>query len=412
MHKIRVTRIVARLNVGGPAVHIINLMAGLDPGRFESQLIVGRPGPYEGDMGYLAEQNGIQPAVIPELGRELTPHRDIQTVFRLVHILRRQRPHIVETHTAKAGAVGRLAARLAGVPVVIHVFHGHVFHSYFGPRKTQLFINIERALARFTDRIVTVSEAQYRDIVHGYRIAPPERVVKIPLGLNLGPFDTAKQTCRGSFRSSIAIPDDTLLVGFVGRLTRVKNPSLFIEAAQRVAQQIPQICFVFVGDGEQQTALRRRVAALGLAPQFMFAGWQKDMPAVYADLDLLALPSLNEGTPFAVIEALAAGTPVVATAVGGVPDILTHQKTGTLVPSGDAGALAGAIVHTLRALGQAGALARAGQRSVLQRFNLARLTNNMESLYLASLEEKASHLAPASRARVLRTMAENASRPT
>ncbi|GAB4546792.1 MAG: glycosyltransferase [Anaerolineae bacterium] len=388
MGKIRVTRIVARLNVGGPAVHIINLMAGLDPDRFDNQLIVGRPGPDEGDMGYLAAQRGITPLLIPELGRELSPFRDLRTTLKLVRLLRRQQPHIVETHTAKAGGVGRLAARLAGVPIVIHVFHGHVFHSYFGPLKTMLFINIERALARLSDRIVTISPAQQRDIGEVYRIAPPGRVVMVPLGLDLKPFQAARQTARGQFRAGLGLGSDIPLVGYVGRLTAVKNPSLFVEAAARVARQLPQTRFVFVGDGELRPALEQQVAGLGLAQQFVFAGWRMDMPAVYADLDLLALTSLNEGTPVTVIEALAAGTPVVATAVGGVSDVVTDQETGILVPSGDVEAMAQAIVQLLREPVRAQALARSGQQHVLRRFDLKRLASDMESLYIALLEEK------------------------
>ena len=388
MRKVKVTRIVARLNVGGPAVHIINLAAGLDPDRFESQLIAGRPGPHEGDMGYLATQKGIEPLIVPELGRELSPLGDLRTTLKLAPILRRDKPHIVETHTAKAGAVGRLAARLANVPVIIHVFHGHVFHSYFGPLQSEMFVNVERALAGITDRIITVSPAQRRDIADVYRIAPPERVLMVPLGLDLEPFRRAKQTCHGQFRASLGVPAEALLVGFVGRLTAVKNPSLFVEAAGHVVQQFPQARFVFVGDGELRAALEEQIDALGLAGHVIFAGWQVDMPAVYADLDLLVLTSLNEGTPVTVIEALATGIPVVATAVGGVPDVLKDQETGMLTPSGDAEGLAQAIVELLHAPERAEALARAGQGDVLDRFDLVRLVDDMESLYLALLQEE------------------------
>jgi len=386
--KVKVARIVARLNIGGPAVHIINLMAGLDADRFENLLIVGRPGPNEGDMGYLASQKGIDPLIIPELGRELSPLWDTQTTLKLARILRRQRPHIVETHTAKAGAVGRLAARLAGVPILIHVFHGHVFHSYFGPAKTELFINIERGLARLTDRIITISPAQRRDVVDVYRIAPPERVLTIPLGLDLGPFEAARQSCQGQFRSSLGISPDMPLVGFVGRLTAVKNPSEFIEVAGRVVRESPQVRFVFVGDGELRPALEKQVGALGLAQTVIFSGWQENMPAVYSDLDLLVLTSLNEGTPVTVIEALATGVPVVASEVGGVPDVVTHQETGLLVPSGDAEATAQAILQFLGAPERARRLALAGQRVVLGRFDLSRLVSDMDALYQALLIEK------------------------
>jgi len=388
VNKVKVTRIVARLNVGGPAVHIINLMAGVDPDRFENRLIAGRPGPDEGDMGYLAAQKGIEPLIIPELGRELSPLGDLRTTLKLVRMLRDHQPLIVETHTAKAGAVGRLAARLAGVPLIIHVFHGHVFHSYFGPTKTKVFINTERALARITDRIITISPAQRRDIVDVYRIAPPERVLTVPLGLDLEPFQAAKQNCRGRFRTNLGIPADSLLVGFVGRLTAVKNPSLFVDVARHVVQQYPQARFVFVGDGELRPALEEQVEAMGLAQHVIFAGWQMDMPAVYADVDLLALTSLNEGTPVTVIEALASGTPVVATAVGGVPDVVINQKTGMLVPPGDAPEMARAILELLHAPEQAEALARAGQADVLERFDLTRLAGDMESLYLGLLKDK------------------------
>jgi glycosyltransferase involved in cell wall biosynthesis len=390
--KVKITRIVARLNIGGPAVHIVNLVTGLNPDRFENRLIVGCPGPDEGDMAYLARQKGIQPLIIPELGREFSPSRDLRTIFKLVRTLRRQQPHIVETHTAKAGALGRLAARLAGVPIVIHVFHGHVFHSYFGPTKTKLFINVERALARLTDRIITISSAQQRDIVDVYRIAPPTRVVIVPLGLDLKPFQAARQTARGQFRASLGLRDDVPLVGFVGRLTGVKNPSLFVEAAARVAGQLPQTRFVFVGDGELRPALEQQVAGLGLTQQFVFAGWQMDMPAVYADLDLLALTSLNEGTPVTVIEALAAGAPIVATEVGGLSDLVINQETGILVPSGDVEAVAQGIIHLLRDPVKAQTLALAGQQHVLERFDLNRLANDMESLYVALLEEKGIRL--------------------
>jgi glycosyltransferase involved in cell wall biosynthesis len=339
-------------------------------------------------MGYLATQKGIEPLIIPELGRELSPLGDLRTILELVRILRRDQPHIVETHTAKAGAVGRLAARLAGVPLIIHVFHGHVFHSYFGPLKTRMFVNVERALARITDRIITISPAQRRDIVDVYRIAPPERVLTVPLGLDLEPFRRARQSGHGRFRASLGVPAEAPLVGFAGRLTIVKNPALFVEAAKHVAGQVPQARFVFVGDGELRATLEEQVDALRLGGHVIFAGWQVDMAAVYADLDLLALTSLNEGTPVTVIEALAAGVPVVATAVGGVPDVLKDQETGTLVPSGDAGALAQAIVGLLSAPERAQALARAGQGDVSDRFDLARLVGDMESLYFGLLQEK------------------------
>ena len=391
VNKIKVMRIIARLNIGGPAIHTILLTANLDPARFETILVTGVEATHEGNMLDLAAQKGVQPWVIPQLGREINPLKDWMTLIKLYRLFREQHPHIVHTHTAKAGTVGRLAARLAGVPIVVHTFHGHVFHSYFGPVKTRLFISVERTLARLTDRIVTISPAQYHDIAHTYRIASPDRVLTIPLGLELRPFSTAKQDYPGHFRSTLGVSSDSALVGFVGRLTGVKNPSLFIEAARRVVPQIPHARFVFVGDGELRPALERQVSAWGLTQQVLFAGWRANMPAVYADLDLLALTSLNEGTPVTIIEALAAGIPVVATAVGGVPDVVASQEMALLVPSGDAGALARTIIQLLCAPERAHALALSGQRNVLARFDVARLANDIQSLYLTLLEEKGIH---------------------
>jgi len=394
MSAIRITRVIARLNIGGPAVHIANLMAGLDPGRFESHLIFGQIGPGEGDMGYLepfvtARQKSLAPpTMIPELGRSLSPVRDLRTMAKLVPILRRQRPHIVETHTAKAGFVGRLAARLAGVPIVLHVFHGHVFYGYFGAVQTRTFIHIERILARLTDRVITISPTQCHDIAHVYHIAPPHKVLVVPLGLDLGPLVAARQNDDGRFRRVLGIPADAPLVGYVGRFTAVKNPSLLVDVAHRVLQRAPQARFVLVGDGELRPDVERQIAELDLAGRVTLAGWQRDMPAVYAALDVLALTSLNEGTSVTAIEALAAGVPVVATAVGGMADVVADGQTGLLVPSGDVAAFAEAVAELLQAPERGRPLAQAGQRDVTARFGIERLVRDMESLYVTLLEEK------------------------
>jgi glycosyltransferase involved in cell wall biosynthesis len=387
--RVRITRVIARLNIGGPAAHIAALMSGLDPARFENHLIVGRPGRDEGDMGYLIGEKGLSPpTVIPELGRSVSPLRDLKTVAKLVPILRRQRPHIVETHTAKAGFVGRLAARLAGVPVVLHVYHGHVFYGYFGRAQTRAYIAIERLLARLSDRIVTISAAQQRDIAHVYRITSPDKVVVVPLGFDLAGFSAAKRTAMGRFRAAYGLAADVPLVGFVGRLTAVKDPALFVKAAGRVLERVPDVHFVVVGDGELRPDVEQQVAASGLAERVQLVGWQRDMPAVYAALDLLVLTSLNEGTPVTVIEALAAGVPVVATNVGGVADVVSDERTGLLIAAGDVDALASAMAALLCAPERGQVLARAGQKDVLARFGRECLIDNMGSLYRSLLEEK------------------------
>jgi glycosyltransferase involved in cell wall biosynthesis len=221
-----------------------------------------------------------------------------------------------------------------------------------------------------------------------YRIAPPQKVVVVPLGFDLSPFAAARQTKAGRFRAALSVPAEAPLVGFVGRLTKVKNPGLFVEAARLVLARAPEARFCLVGDGELRPEVERQIAALGLADRVRLAGWQRDMPSVYADLDVLTLTSLNEGTPATAIEALAAEVPVVATAVGGVADVVEDGLSGLLVPSGDATALATSISALLSDPGRGQDLARAGQRDVLARFGLERLVSDTESLYQALLAEK------------------------
>lgn len=376
-------RVIARLNVGGPALHVILLTEKLGAPAFASTLVCGQIAPYEGDMRYLAEQRGVQPVVIPELGREISPLRDLATLWRLWRLMRAQRPHVVHTHTAKAGIVGRAAAWLAGVPVIVHTFHGHVFHGYFGPAKTRLFILLERLAARLSDRVLTISPA-LRDELVRYRIAPAAKIAVIPLGLDLAPFATTPRRA-GMVRRALGLDEATPLVGIVGRLTPIKNHRLFLEAAARLETPAH---FAIVGDGECRHSLEAHAAALGLGARAHFLGWRQDLPAIYSDLDALVIASDNEGTPVSIIEAMAAGAPVVSTAVGGVPDLIDDGQTGLLVPPGDAPALAQALDRLLRDPELARRMAAAARPAALARFSIDRLADDLAALYRTLLREK------------------------
>ncbi len=375
-------RVIARLNVGGPAIHVIRLTERLGPPRFESALVCGQIGPHEGDMSYLARAHGVRPIVIPALGREIAPLRDLSTLWRLWRLMRAYRPHVVHTHTAKAGFVGRVAARLAGVPVVVHTFHGHVFHGYFGPVKTRLFIFLERFCARLSDRVLTVSD-RLKEELTGYGIAPADRITVIPLGLDLAPFATTPRRA-GALRRELGLSDATPLVGIVGRLVPIKNHRLFLEAATQVNAAAH---FVIVGDGECRADLEARAQALGLAERVHFLGWRDAdrLPAIYSDLDTLVISSDNEGTPVSIIEAMAAGAPVVSTAVGGVSDLIDDGRTGVLVPPGDAPALADAMNRLLHEPARAQALAETARPPALARFGIDRLAEDLAGLYLELL---------------------------
>jgi glycosyltransferase involved in cell wall biosynthesis len=377
---VKVVRVIARLNIGGPAIHVVNLTAGLDPMRFESMLVTGTESPGEGSMLDLARARGVTPVIIPGMVGEATLNqRDLKALLALYRLFRRERPHIVHTHTAKAGVLGRVAARLAGVPVVVHTFHGHVLHGYYSPLKNWLLRRAERGLGLLSDRLVTVSEQVKRDLVR-YGVAGAQKITVIPLGLDLEPF-LAGAGQRGKLRRELGLTDGEPLVGIVGRIFPIKNHRLFLEAAARVAKELDSARFLVVGDGVLRPAMEDYAQALGLASRVMFTGWRRDLPVIYPDLDVLVISSNNEGTPVSAIEAMAAGCPVVATGVGGLPDLIADGETGCLVPARDPAALATRILKLLRERDTASRIAKTAQATVAERFGVERLCRDVEDLY-------------------------------
>lgn len=381
---IKILRLIARLNVGGPAIHVSLLTQKLRPPAYESTLVCGTIDPDEGDMQYYAEERGVHPIVIPELGRALHPLRDLITIYRVYRLIRHLKPDIVHTHTAKAGFVGRIAAWLAGVPVIVHTFHGHVFHGYFSPLLTRVFLLLERLTARISTAVITLSEDLRRDLAETYRIARRSKITVLPLGLDLAGFAAAPRR-TGQFRQQIGVAEGVPLVGIVGRLVPVKNHALFLEAAARIHAHQPDVRFVIVGDGELRAELEARVDALGLRSVVTFTGWLRDLIPVYSDLDVLVISSINEGTPVSVIEALAAGCPVVTTAVGGLRDLLENGALGTLVPAGDAAALSTAIEAVIAQPEAHLAIAQRARAIMLERYGIDRLVQDLDELYRALL---------------------------
>src|SRR6201995_688263 len=338
----KVVRIIARLNVGGPAKHVAWLEDGLRRRGVESLLVAGVVPPGEDDMGYFAESLGVRPFVIPEMSREISP-KDALTVWKIFRLLRRERPDIVHTHTAKAGTVGRVAgvfyrwltpSALWGRPRrcrFIHPYHGHIFHSYYGRWKTRFFLAVERTLARLaTDRIVVISAQQLVEINGRFRVGRREQFEVIPLGLDTRAFDDARAR-RATLRREWHARDEDTLVGIVGRLTEIKNHQLFLEAAALLKKKretsagacdAGRVLFVVVGDGHLRGELESHALAPALSDDVEFAGL-RDAPENFSPaLDVVALTSLNEGTPLTLIEAMANSRAVVATSVGGVVDLL------------------------------------------------------------------------------------------
>ncbi|MGI8654619.1 MAG: glycosyltransferase [Pyrinomonadaceae bacterium] len=357
----KIVRIIARLNVGGPARHVAWLTAALRKAGHESVLVAGVVPPGEEDMTYFAAAQGVEPLIIQEMSREISV-KDAVTVWKLYRLLRHERPDIVHTHTAKAGTVGRVAgffyrwltlSALIGQPRrcrFVHTYHGHVFHSYYGRWKTRIFLFIEKNLARVaTDRIVVISGQQYREIHEEYGVGRHEQFAIIPLGLDLEAF--SEQRGRGDAlrrewtkNEDVADEGGALLIGIVGRLTEIKNHALFLRAAALYkrnyagANKQQRVRFVIIGDGHLRTALQDLAASLGLCNDVIFTGTRHDPEDFYPALDIVALTSLNEGTPLTLIEAMANERACIATAVGGVVDIfgesvdtLSDSKNGYVV---------------------------------------------------------------------------------
>jgi glycosyltransferase involved in cell wall biosynthesis len=382
--RIRVVRIIARLNVGGPALHTVLLTQRLDPERYDGRLVTGVPDSAEGD--YLALRNlALERLVrVPTLGRELNVRRDVRALADLVRLLRAVRPHVVHTHTAKAGMLGRLAAILTGVPIRVHTFHGHVFDGYFSPAKTRAFLALERALARRTHRILTVSDSVGAELL-ALGIGRPDQVTVVPLGLDLEPFAHAEQH-RGGLRRELRLAADAPLVGIVARLVPIKAHEVFLAAAARIAEHVPACRFVVVGDGERRAELAALAARAGIADRCVFLGWRADLAHIHADLDVAVLTSRNEGSPVALIEAMAAGLPVVATAVGGVPDLVTEGVHGHLVPTDDAPGIAAATIALLRDPARRRSFGAAGRERALARHGAARLLADVDQVYGEELD--------------------------
>jgi glycosyltransferase involved in cell wall biosynthesis len=345
---------------------------------YETRLVVGLEEAGEGDLVDLAVEKGVELHRLAALGREIRPLSDFRAFWSLFRLMRRYRPVVVHTHTAKAGLLGRLAARLAGVPVVVHTFHGHVLRGYFGPWKSAFFTRLERLLAGSTHALLAVSEAVKQDLV-GLGVAPAEKIRVVPLGLELERLSGTLP--RGDLRREAGFPEAAPLVGVVGRLAAIKDLGTFLAAAALVRASLPEVRFSLVGDGPARSLLEVEGSRLGVSDVVFFHGWRRDMRAVLGDLDVVVNCSRNEGTPVALIEALAAARPVVATRVGGTPDLLGGGTRGLLVPAGDPPALAGAILATLREPAAAQQRAEAGQRHVLGAHAASRLMDDIDSLY-------------------------------
>ena len=384
---IRVLRVIARLNVGGPALHVAYLSAGLQERGYETTLVAGELARGEESMAAVAEGRGVEVLAVSELHREVSPVRDLVAAFRLAGLIRKLRPHVVHTHTAKAGAVGRVAVLLSGVrprPIVVHTFHGHVLRGYFGPLQESGFRLLERLLARGTDALVAVSP-QVRDDLVGLGVAPADRFVVVRLGIELEERVGGDGDARARARQLLGVPDDRFLVGWMGRMTAVKRTDDVLLAFKELRDRGVDAGLCLVGDGPDRDGLEERAYELGIARHLFSLGYQDAVADWYAAFDVLILPSANEGTPVSVIEALAARRPVVATDVGGVSDVVRDGVDGFLVEAGDTSALAERLAVLAGDEALRTRMGEAGRERVLRRYAVSRLVDDVDRLYRSLL---------------------------
>ena len=368
---IRALYVITRMNVGGPARHLLALTAALRELGHETLIAFGTPEPGEGEIA----PEGEPSMRIATLRRPLDPASDQRAITELTRLITRYRPDVVHTHMAKAGALGRSAAHRVKGPKVVHTFHGHVLEGYFASPSNSAFVVAERRLAKRTDALVAVSSST-RDDLLALGIGRPEQWRVLPLALDLEPIRRSRID-PAEARRSLGLPTGVPLVGIVGRLVPIKNHVLFLDAARRVLERVPAATFVIAGDGELRPMLEAEAESLG--DRVRFLGWVKELPALYAALDVVALTSLSEGTPVALIEAAAAGRPVVATDVGGVSEVV--EAGGYLAPSGDGGALADAIESLLADPTLRARMGAAGREGLADRYSAERMGTAMAELY-------------------------------
>ncbi|RYY88638.1 MAG: glycosyltransferase family 1 protein [Chitinophagaceae bacterium] len=392
----RVLCVLNRLIIGGPSIIAAYLTHYARP-EFETLMVIGGKDDHEQDANFITDQFGIQPVVVPEMRRAINFRDDRAAYRKLKEVIRDFRPDIVHTHAAKSGALGRLAAFATKVPVTIHTFHGHVFHSYFSPLKTQAFIRAERYLAARSSGIIAISDLQKEELAGEFRICAPEKIRVIPLGLDLAPFREGQAEKRAAFRSRYGIADDELVIGLIGRIVPVKNHALFIAMADLLAKSTQRrLRFFLVGDGDERAAVEADCQARGLEysyfPETQRPGlvtctsWQTKMDEVYAGMDIVALTSHNEGTPVSLIEAQAAARPIVATQVGGVADTMADGQTGFLVAPGAAEAGAARLRQLVEDDSLRAQMGRAGQAFAEAHFSVQTMVQHTTAYYHELLE--------------------------
>jgi glycosyltransferase involved in cell wall biosynthesis len=393
----RILRIINRFNLGGPTYNAAYLSRYMPP-EFETLLVGGEKDDSEDSSEFIVKSLGLNPIIIPEMKREIDLKNDYEAYRKMVNIIKDFKPDIVHTHASKAGTIGRLAAAQMQVPAVIHTFHGHVFHSYFGKMKTVMYKNIERNLARKSSTIIAISEKQKTELCLIHRICKPEKIKVIPLGFDLSRFTVDMDLKRKQFRTRYNLQDDEIAIGIIGRIVPVKNHRLFLNAAKIVLEKTQfKLRFFIIGDGEDRLRVEEMAKELGIpytdatidttSRPLTFTSWIKEIDVACAGLDIIALTSLNEGTPVSLIEAQAANKPIVTTNVGGIENVVIDGVTAFLCHSKhDAAQFAEKLLELTESADRRAEMSRVGWDHVRNKFHYTRLVRDMTELYYELLD--------------------------
>lgn len=388
---LKVLRIINRFNLGGPTYNAAYLTKYLSPD-FKTLLIGGMKDETEDSSEFILQNLGIKPIIIPEMLRQISPKNDFIAYQKLKTIIKRFKPDIVHTHASKAGTLGRLAAYNSKVPIILHTFHGHVFHSYFNSYKEKAFRSIEKSLAKRSTKIIAISDKQKYELSDVFNITTPEKIEVIPLGFDLSRFQINMDSKRIQFRDEYQLSDNEIAIGIVGRLVPVKNHNLFLSAIKAITEKTNRPIRAFIiGDGECRKEIEAKAAALSLdftdytvnkrKATLTFTSWIKNVDYVYAGVDIVALTSLNEGTPVSLIEAQASNKPIVTTNTGGIENIVIPDKTALLCNNGDLDDFTNKLLQLINDDNLRSRLSENGWNLVKDKFHFERLTNDMKNLY-------------------------------
>ena len=390
MRKIKILRIINRFNIGGPTYNATFLTAFLGDD-YETMLVGGLPEAGESDSLFILEKYGVTPVLLAEMVREPNLRSDRLAYKKLKEIIREFQPDIVHTHASKAGALGRKAAKACEVPVIVHTFHGHVFHSYFGKMKTHLFKMIERNLARKSTGIVAISELQKKELTEVHRICKAEKVTVIPLGFDLIPFHEKRLSERDAVRANYQLQETDIAIAIVGRIAAIKDHDFFLDVLEIVlAQTVRSLKVFIVGDGPEREAVQKRVEMINAdyPNTIVMTSWIQDIGTFNAGMDLVCLTSKNEGTPVSLIEAQAANIPVITTDVGGVRDIIDVDRSGFVIPKGNRELYAQKLLELCENEKIHAEMSQNGWNFVHEKFHYTTLVKNMDRYYRELLKNK------------------------